>query len=101
MPCMSKYNLFLFSDWEGRGGLTLWEGLRHIICSGRTGNENTGLVKSELQCFMKIGHRRLRSLQGRARREPGPPAESGATSEGAAGDLPGGFWGNSGFFKQF
>lgn len=64
MPCMSKYNLFLFSDWEGRGGLTLWEGLRHIICSGRTGNENTGLVKSELQCFMKIGHRRLGSLAG-------------------------------------
>lgn len=27
VPCMSKHNLFLFSDWEGRGGLTLWEGL--------------------------------------------------------------------------
>lgn len=61
---MSKYNLFLFSDWEGRGGLTLWEGLRRVISPGRTGSENTGLIKSELQCFMKIGHRRLRGLAG-------------------------------------
>lgn len=87
---MSKYNLFLFPDWEGHGGLTLWEGLRHIICPGRTGNENTGLVKSELQCFVKIGHWRPRS----------PPAESGpaatgqlVTSLAASGKF--------GFFEQF
>lgn len=52
---VSKHNLFLFPDYEGRGGLTPLGPPRTLSAQTELGKETPAVIKSESPCFTKIG----------------------------------------------
>lgn len=79
---VSQHNLFLLSDYEGRGGLTpLGPPPTHYLLKQNWERKQPAVIKSELLCFTKIEERRPHSV-GALGRFHGPPGWGGDHPQG-------------------